>query len=300
MTAAAPGLAELPRRDGMRKNLAFRKGREAGGRFISQQEDSGLTEEERAGIARLLRSENREVYESLEHPIVLGKSFYRDHVKRLLDIALSLTAVIVTAPVNLVLFIGTLIDVGFPVFFCQERIGKGGKAFRMVKFRNMTNEVDERGTLLLPEQRVTKWGRFVRSASMDELLNFWSVLKGDMSIIGPRPLPEKYRRRFTRKYDQRHLVRPGLDCPAMPGAASGDGWQGRFDNDLWYVGHVSFLTDARMCLLLVKKAFSKSERGESAEGRHGEFLGFDKNGQVVDSYRVKRETAERVSGRGLP
>ena len=231
----------------------------------------------------------------MDSPIVLKPSFYRDYVKRFLDIILSFVAIIVTIPFNLILLIGTIMDVGFPLLFHQKRVGKDGKIFDLVKFRSMTNDVDENGTLLLPEHRITKWGRFVRRTSMDEFLNFWNVLRGDMSIIGPRPLPDKYFPRFTKKYNQRHMIRPGLECPMVINSEFNNGWQRRFENDLWYVEHVSFLTDVKMCFLLVKKVFSKAERKRSANGEHGEFLGFDKNENVVDSYSVKEKTAVRVS-----
>lgn len=263
-------------------------------RYITQDEYSHLTEAERVAISRLLREENRDVYERLDNPIILKHTIYRDYVKRVLDILLSFIALVLTIPFNLFLFVVTIFDVGFPVFYHQNRIGRNGKVFDLVKFRNMTNEVNEHETLLLPEQRITKWGRFARRTSMDELLNFWNILKGDMSIIGPRPLPDKYYPRFTRKYNQRHLVKPGLECPIIISSTSDNGWQRRFDNDLWYVEHISFRTDFKMCMLLVKKVFSKEERKRSANGLHGEFLGFDRNENVVNSYCVKENTVERV------
>lgn len=268
--------------------------RAEGKSYITQDEYSRLTEEQRVRIAEFLREQNKEIYDNLDTLIILKKSFYRDYIKRIIDIVISAIALVVTTPINLVLLIGTFFDVGLPVLFHQERVGKDGKVFDFVKFRNMTNERNENGTLLLPEQRVTEWGKIVRRLSFDELLNFWYVIKGDMSLIGPRPLPKKYYSRFTKKYNQRHLIKPGLECPMMIEKKSDNGWQNRFDNDLWYVENVSFINDVKMGLKLIRKVLSNNERNRSAAGRHGEFLGFDKYGDVVDSYHVRYDTAALV------
>lgn len=140
-------------------------------------------------------------------------SFYSKTVKRAIDVILSIIALIVCFPVNLVLAIATYFDVGSPIIFKQTRTGKDLEPFTIYKFRNMTNERDEKGELLPPSQRVTKLGKFFRKTSLDELLNFWSVLKGDMSLIGPRPERPAFCQEFEKRihgWDYRTLVRPGL------------------------------------------------------------------------------------------
>ena len=125
------------------------------------------------------------------------KTVYTVIIKRLLDIIVSSVALLLFFPINLIICVVTIFDVGFPVLFGQERIGKNNNIFKLYKFRNMTNQTDENGVLLPADERVTKWGSFVRKTSLDELLNFWSIFKGDMSLIGPRPLPVVYKGRFN-------------------------------------------------------------------------------------------------------
>lgn len=255
--------------------------------YILQEEWAHIPEEDRRKIADAVaqdRNDGTDFYE-VEFP----NGVYVKFVKRLADILLSGIACIVLLPVNLVIAVVTFFDVGSPILFRQERIGKGGKPFYLVKFRNMTNQKNEDGVLLPPDQRVTKWGRFVRKSSLDELLNFWSILKGDMSLIGPRPMPTKYINRFSACHQQRHLVRPGLECPFHLPELAEKGWQGRLDNDVWYVKNISFTTDMKMAFLLVKKVFSKKERQASANGKTGEFIGYCDDGTVMDEWNIPRK-----------
>lgn len=226
-------------------------------------------------------------------------TFYVRYGKRFLDILISGTALLVTIPINALIMVVTYFDVGKPIIFRQERIGKNGRSFFLCKFRNMTNETNERGELLPPEKRVTKWGKFVRKTSLDELLNFWSILKGDMSIIGPRPMPLEYLGRFSQYHKQRHLVRPGLECPFHDGKLASEGWQGRFDNDIWYVKNISFLTDVKMIGLLVKKVFSRVERSASAAGSTGGFIGYHYDGRVMDDSTIPLEYLKFVDKIGV-
>lgn len=242
-----------------------------------------LTEEQRARVAEAVARDSREYMERLDSPIRLGSPVYRVYIRRMIDIAVSSVALIVTLPINLILAIGTYLDVGSPVLFRQKRIGKDGKIFELVKFRNMTNETDENGVLLPPEKRITKWGKFVRKTSMDELLNFWCIFTGAMTIIGPRPLPVKYLTRYSREHNQRHLVKPGLECPFHENRINEFGWKERLDNDIWYVEHISFRTDMRMMWRLVKKVFSQKERNRSASGQESEFIGYDSEGNIISS-----------------
>jgi len=262
--------------------------------YILPDEWDGLTEDERQQLAAVLAEERAAAEAFPQKSIACRGSFYAKYGKRILDVLLSGAALILCLPINLILAIVTYFDVGRPILFRQERVGRGGKLFYLTKFRNMTNATNARGILLSPEARVTRWGKFVRKTSLDELLNFWSVFKGDMSLIGPRPLPKKYRNRFSYYHQQRHLVRPGLECPFHDPALARKGWQGRLDNDVWYVEHLSFATDVRMMLLLVKKVFSRKERAESANGQVGEFMGYNPDGTVIDSNTIPHRYLDRT------
>lgn len=258
-------------------------------KYITPEEWARISEEDRIAIACAVRDDRAAQADAPVNAIVIRHSFYAKVGKRLLDILIGGIAFLITLPVNLILAVVTFFDVGRPILFRQERIGKNGKPFILTKFRNMTNETNEHGVLLQPEERVTKWGRFVRKSSLDELLNLWNVVKGDMSIIGPRPLTKKYYDRFNDYHQQRHMIRPGLECPFHDNALAKQGWQGRFDNDVWYAENVSFLTDLKMFFLLVKKTFSRKERAESASGQVGEFIGYREDGIVMDEWSIPRK-----------
>ncbi len=261
--------------------------------FISKDEWNRISEEQRQKIAIAISKDRiDEEYKKVPLP----DTFYVKYGKRMLDILLGGLACIVFLPVNLLVAVITYFDVGTPIIFKQERVGQGGKLFSLAKFRNMTNERNEKGILLPPEKRVTKWGKFARRTSLDELLNFWSILKGDMSLIGPRPLPKKYSVRFSPYHQQRHLLRPGLECPFHDNALVGQGWQGRLDNDVWYVENISFKTDIIMSFLLVKKVFSKSERVASASGKTREFIGYCEDGSVMNEWNIPRKYLETIKG----
>lgn len=187
------------------------------------------------------------------------ETFYTRFGKRLLDIVLAITGIVVFLPVNLILMICTYFDVGRPIIFKQERPGKGGKLFTIYKFRNMTNQTDEGGVLLDPELRVTKFGRFVRLTSLDELLQFWNILKGDMSVIGPRPLLKEYLLVYMPWEACRLKVRPGLELPTPKPSDHYWTWQSRFENDIWYVQNISFRTDVWLFFRLIQSVFNKND-----------------------------------------
>lgn len=258
-------------------------------KYLSRNEWNSLSDEEKNRIICEIRDTYSKLGVQRNGRIKVKVSFYTKYGKRMLDISISLLALIVTLPLNLFIMIITFFDVGSPIIFKQERIGKDGKQFNIYKFRNMTNEKDENGNLLPPTQRVTAWGRFVRKTSLDELLNFWSILKGDMSIIGPRPLLKQYLNRYNSFHMQRHLVKPGLECPFHDSSLAKLGWDGRFENDIWYVENLSFSTDIKMFFLLIKKVLSKKERSESANGEVGEFLGYDVKMKVIDETNIPIE-----------
>ncbi len=255
--------------------------------FITEDEWSRISIEDRLRIVEAVKKDS--TVDINIQSIKLPNSFYIKYGKRLIDILLGGIGFILFIPINLLIAIVTFFDVGSPIFFKQQRVGQNNKAFTLIKFRNMTNETNEEGILLPPSKRITRWGRFVRRTSLDELLNFWSIFKGDMSIIGPRPLPTMYISRYSTYQKQRHLVKPGLECPFHDKSLSNKGWQGRFENDIWYVENISFITDIKMVFLLVKKVFSKAERDESARGQIGEFIGCYPDGTAMDEFGIPRK-----------
>ncbi len=237
-------------------------------------------------LTELLKRENLEHVNSISSPVKLKNSFYTRYVKRILDILISLIALIITFPINLILALCTFLDVGRPIFFFQERPGKNGVPFTLVKFRNMTNEKDEFGELLPAAKRVTRFGHFVRKTSLDELLNFWSIFKGDMSFIGPRPLSVYYEPLYSDRHKMREAVRPGLECPFLKMADHKSTWKEQFENDILYVENVSFLLDLKMVFHLVSLAFNKEGSTMRGNAMRGSFLGYDWDGESVNSKEV--------------
>lgn len=221
-------------------------------------------------------------------------TIYTKYIKRVLDIALSGCALIITAPVNFSVGIITYFDVGKPLLFQQERIGKNEKVFVLKKFRNMTNEKGARGELLPPHQRVTKWGSFVRKTSIDELLNFWYVFKGDMSIIGPRPLGTPYMIRFNDRHRARFYVKPGLECPPKSIGSQMRTWDDQFENDVWYVENISFKTDFRMLLNLIRFTFDKKNASMRGSAERGDFIGYSYDGKALSQFDIPDEYLEWV------
>ncbi|MBR6624012.1 MAG: sugar transferase [Ruminococcus sp.] len=255
------------------------------------------SEEEKA--AQLLREQNLKRKNETAEKVNPKNTFYTRYGKRFFDIIISLIAFTVLLPVNLILGICTFFDVGRPLIFKQTRVGKNGKTFTIVKFRNMNEKKDSDGKLLPPSQRVTKFGKIVRKLSLDELLNFWSVLKGDMSIIGPRPQPVFIYDRMCDRHKMRTAVRPGLECPRMihvPGEEVCK-FQRTFENDVWYVENVSFLLDVKMVLHLIKMVFTFKKRGAQAAGKDvSYFIGYDENGIAISMnvYREMQKKKEEV------
>lgn len=247
-------------------------------------------------IGRRLAADRRKAVDSIQDDVCPATGLYARYGKRCLDIGLSAVALVVTFPVNLVIAVVTLVDLGRPLFFRQVRVGKDAERFTIVKFRNMTEERNEKGDLLPPEQRVTKWGKFVRRASLDELLNFWSIFKGDMSIIGPRPLPEVYLQRFSKRHMHRLDVRPGLECPPRHLGGSVWTWDEQLENDIWYVEHLSFKTDVIMAVNLVRFALDRKSAAARAVAKRGSFMGYDLNGKAINDADIPAEYIEWVKG----
>lgn len=245
-------------------------------------------------IGRRLADDRLKAVDSIQDDVRPASGLYARYGKRCLDIFLSFVALVVTLPINLAIAVVTLVDLGRPLFFRQVRVGRDAKRFIIVKFRNMTEERNERGDLLPPEQRVTKWGKFVRRTSLDELLNFWSILKGEMSIIGPRPLPEVYLQRFSKRHMHRLDVRPGLECPPRRLDGSVWTWDEQLENDIWYVEHLSFKTDLIMAFNLCRFAFDRKSAAARAIAKRGSFMGYDFNGKAINDADIPSEYIEWV------
>ena len=191
--------------------------------------------------------------------VTVSNGIYAKYIKRILDFSLSLCAIIVLSPILLVLtVIGAIVMKGNP-FFVQERPGKNEKIFKLIKFRTMTCEKDSDGKLLPDEERLTKYGNFIRRTSLDELPELFNILKGDMAIIGPRPLLVEYLPYYTETERHRHDVRPGLSGLAQINGRNAVTWEEKFFWDLKYVGNITFFGDIKIILLTVKKTFIKVE-----------------------------------------
>lgn len=186
------------------------------------------------------------------------KTFYTVFVKRLLDIVLSGLAIIFLSPLLVILSILELIYHGRPVLFAQERPGLHGKIFKVYKFRSMTNETGTDGKLLPGNLRVTKFGRFIRRFSLDELPQLFCIFIGNMSIVGPRPLHVRYLPLYTQRHSMRHEVRPGLACMPLRPIKTWS-WNDQFENDIWYIENCSFAVDFKMIFALAKEAIHGSK-----------------------------------------
>ena len=197
----------------------------------------------------------------------LGINMYKKYIKRLLDIILSSIAIVVLSPLYLAISIIVRIQMGSPILFSQDRIGKDEKIFKLYKFRSMTNEMDENGNLLDEQQRLTKFGIALRSSSLDELPELFSILKGEMSFIGPRPLPQYYGPYFFQNERKRHLVRGGLIPPDGLSKETTPKWETQFEYDNYYVDHVSFLLDLKIVLFTFLILFKRVENNYGAEDR---------------------------------
>ena len=183
--------------------------------------------------------------------------FYKRYVKRPIDIIASLISIIVLSPVLLTVAILVRVKLGKPVLYKQERPGFNEKIFAMHKFRTMTDEIDEREELMPDSVRLTKFGKMLRSTSLDELPELFNILKGDMSLIGPRPLLVQYLPLYNEYQRRRHEVRPGLSGLAQINGRNAISWEDKFNLDVEYVDNVSFIGDWKIILLTIKKVFVK-------------------------------------------
>lgn len=189
--------------------------------------------------------------------ILWSDIFYRQFFKRFYDIVLSGLAIIVLSPILLILTILGAIKMKGNPFFTQERPGKDEKIFKLIKFRSMTCEKDKDDNLLPDEKRLTKYGKTLRSTSLDELPELFNIFKGDMSIVGPRPLLVKYLEYYNAHDMRRHEVRPGLTGLAQISGRNNMSWEKKFEKDVEYVDNLTFLMDAKIVLMTIKKVFTR-------------------------------------------
>ena len=191
---------------------------------------------------------------------------YKHFFKRLIDFIIVFCVLVVIWPILLVVTLWLhFANKGTGAFFMQERPGKGGKVFKVIKFKTMTDERDADGNLLPDADRLTNVGRFVRSTSIDELPQLINVLKGDMALIGPRPLLVQYLPLYSKEQARRHDVRPGITGWAQVNGRNAISWMKKFELDVWYVDHCSFLLDVKIIFLTIKKVFVRE--GISQEGQ---------------------------------
>ena len=216
---------------------------------------------------------------------------YKHLIKRLLDILISGTALILLSPIYLVLTVLVRIKLGSPVLFKQARPGKRDRSgketiFRIFKYRTMTDERDENGDLLPDTVRLTSFGRLLRATSLDELPELVNIFKGDMSLVGPRPLAVEYVPYYTPEEHRRHDVRPGLTGWAQVNGRNSLSWEEKFRYDLEYVDNMSLAFDLKILFMTVKKVFSKDEGEERPVSLHVERKDWiDENGQLKEEYK---------------
>lgn len=217
---------------------------------------------------------------------------YAKYIKRLLDIVLSLIAIIVLSPVYLIVTIVVRIQMGSPVLFSQDRIGKNEKVFKLYKFRSMTNEKDENGELLPEKERLTKFGIALRSTSLDELPELFSILKGDMSIVGPRPQPSFYLPYYTDEERKAHKVRGGLLPPDSIGKEVQCSWEQQLNLEAYYADNLSFLMDVKVIICTFIILYKRMKNNYGADDR-----------PMLHVYRhgtVDEATLEKWEKKGVP
>lgn len=199
---------------------------------------------------------------------------YKNFFKRVLDFGISLVVLVILSP--MLLFISLWLHFanrGDGAFFVQERPGKNGRIFKVIKFKTMTDERNPDGNLLPDEQRLTRVGRFVRSTSIDELPQLFNVLKGDMSLIGPRPLLPQYLPLYSPEQARRHEVRPGITGWAQCHGRNAISWREKFKLDIWYVDHVSLLTDLRIIFITIKRVLWREDINSATSATMERFNG---------------------------
>lgn len=198
---------------------------------------------------------------------------YKNFIKRSLDFSFALAFIIIFSPLYLLLAIFIFIFLGKPVIFSQQRGGYHATSFRVYKFRTMTNEKDAQGNLLPDADRLTKFGKFLRKTSLDELPSMFNVLKGDMSLVGPRPLLIQYLPLYSQEQARRHQVLPGITGWAQVNGRNAISWEEKFKYDVWYVVHISFLLDMKILWLTLYKVLRRADINEKGEATASFFTG---------------------------
>lgn len=201
---------------------------------------------------------------------------YKKYVKRLLDFGLSLISLIILLPIILIIAILVRIKLGKPIIFKQQRPGKDERIFTLYKFRTMTDEKDESGKLLPDEKRLTKFGKFLRSTSLDELPELINIIKGDMSIVGPRPLLVEYLPLYNKEQKKRHDVRPGLTGLAQINGRNKLSWEEKFKQDVYYIENISLWLDIKIIFKTIKNVIKKDGISEEGIATVRKFEGSDK------------------------
>ena len=211
---------------------------------------------------------------------------YAKYFKRMIDFCLSLIGLIVLSPLLLLLMLLGAVFMGGNPFFTQERPGKDEKIFKLIKFRTMDNRRDKDGDLLPDEVRLNKYGRFLRSTSLDELPELINILKGDMAIVGPGPLLVRYQDRYNEEQHHRHDVRPGLTGYAQAHGRNAISWEDKFAMDVWYTKHITFLGDIKILIDTVMVVFKRSGVSSETSATMEEFMGTPEG--VVNNWRAPR------------
>ena len=206
--------------------------------------------------------------------IVYDNAMYKQFLKRWLDFAIVFCVLLVIWPLLVVIAVWLhFANKGAGAFFTQERPGKDGRIFKVIKFKSMTDERDKEGKLLPDMKRLTKVGRFIRATSLDELPQLLNVLKGDMALVGPRPLLPEYLPLYNKEQVRRHEVRPGITGWAQVHGRNAISWNEKFKLDVWYVDHMSFILDLKIILMTVKNVFLRTGINSSAMDTMENFTG---------------------------
>lgn len=200
--------------------------------------------------------------------------------KRLMDLILTIPALLVLSPILILTALMVRIRLGKPVLFVQQRPGQGGRLFKIFKFRTMTDACDVEGNLLPDKQRMTGFGRFLRSTSLDELPELFNILKGDMSLVGPRPLLMQYLERYSPVQARRHEVKPGLTGWAQINGRNAITWEDKFKLDVWYVEHQSVWLDLKIIILTIWKIFKREGISQPGQATMEEFKPFKNKGST--------------------
>lgn len=200
---------------------------------------------------------------------------FQNVVKRTIDIVCSGLGLIVLSPILLITAVLIRIKLGSPIFFTQDRLGKDGKIFKMIKFRTMLDAVDKWGEPLPDEERMTSFGQLLRSSSIDELPELINVFKGDMSLVGPRPLLVEYKELYSKEQWRRHEVRPGITGWAQVNGRNNISWCKKFELDIWYIDNKSLLMDMKILIMTVLKVIKRADINQDGEVTVEDFNGYN-------------------------